>query len=501
MTANQHFKRIVAIIIVILFHFMWSHNAEAEELSTEMKGYLSAESGLLDRSTYVDGAQFSNMVPDVHTMRIGLRYEDTASYEAIFENLSGDGFAFGYYDSNRHFVETGRCRDSEIMVIGYGELPVWHILLNDRFENLEEAEDTAELCNGEVIQLEGNIRVFFGDFQKWDDAFIEIQKNKLGARPFTDITPALRVVSALDFKILFRLNDAYSELAVLPLSDVGNALTVFRDEVYHGGFAVRLFENDRLTVINCVELEDYVKGVIPYEMDPRWPLEALRAQAICARTYGVYNQEAYAKYGFDLTDNTESQVYKGCRGATTTTDFAAESTAGKLIWFQGNVCEIYYFAADGGSTEDGLFVFDTDRPYLTGKYDPFELMIEYPLRNWEVRYSGSALSYMLMRDGYDIGPIVSLTPEYSDTGNVIAISFLDTQGTSLRLLGRPCYTSLRLSSCHFSVSKDGDDFIFSGSGLGHSCGMSQWGAYSMALNYGYSCEDIIRFYYTGVYIA
>ena len=254
-------------------------------------------------------------------------------------------------------------------------------------------------------------------------------------------------------------------------------------------------------MINCVSLEDYVKGVIPYEMDPLWPLEALRAHAVCARTYVVYNQSAYPEYGFDLNDNTECQVYKGCREANAMTDYAADSTAGQLIRYQGEICEIYYFAADGGSTEDGLHVFQTERPYLCGKQDPFELTIDYPLRAGEVRYDGETLSALLLRRGYEIGTVAEILPEYSETGNVIALSFRDEQGETLRIEDRPCYTSLRLNSCHFSVTKDGGEFVFTGGGLGHSCGMSQWGACAMALNYGCSCDDIIRFYYTGAYIA
>ena len=488
-------------LLVLLCFSLFLPSARAEEAPDWEKGALSAQSGELDRSSFSDGSAYLNEATAVQTVRIGLRYEDTAAYEAVLENLSGGGFAFGRYDADRNFVEFDRCADSAIMVIGYGENPIWHILLNARFENREEAEIVAELYGGQVIRLGEYDRVFFEAYRKWDDAYEEIREYELGARPFADAAPALRVVSLRDSRILYRPEDVWEELAVLPLSESGETLTAFRDEIYRGGFAFRLFENDRLTVINSVGLEDYVKGVIPYEMDPAWPLEALRAQAVCARTYVVYNQNAYEPYGFDLTDNTECQVYKGCREANAITDYAAESTANQLIRYQGEICEIYYFAADGGSTEDGIHVFQAERPYLSGKLDPFERTVDYPLRSWEVRYNGAAIAALLQRRGYEIGPIRELTPSYSENGNVIAITFLDESGTSLRIEDRPCYTSLRLNSCHFTVAKDGEEFVFSGGGLGHSCGLSQWGAYAMALNYHYNYEDIIRFYYTGAYIA
>ncbi len=475
--------------------------ARAETISPGDKGALSAESCILDRSGYADGSRYHNPGSNMQTVRVGLRYEDTAAYEAELENLSGGGFAFGYYDAERNFVEIDRCGDSRIMVVGYGNNPLWHILLNAGFDTREEAEQTAALYEGKAIRLGERERVYFGSFRNWDDAFETIRDNKLGARPFTDAMPELRVLSERDARVVFQPEDPYAELAVLPLPVGGEALTAFRDEIYRGGFAFRVFENDRLTVINLIRLEDYVRGVVPYEMDPQWPIEALRAQAICARTYAVYNRDGYSQYGFDLTDNTESQVYRGCREATASTDYAVESTVGQMIRYQGEICEIYYFAADGGSTEDGVHVFQADRPYLRGKLDPFEATVNYPLSSWEVRCDGAQITERLRRRGYEMGTVVQLQPEYSETNNVIAITFQDEFGKTLRLEGRPCYTALRLNSCHFSVHRDEESFVFTGAGLGHSCGMSQWGAYAMALNFGYSCEDIIRFYYTGAYIA
>ena len=494
-------RTLVFLALWLLCAFLLPPSAAADEATGGEKGALSAESYLLDRGSYADGSRYENPESQVKTVRVGLRYEDTAAYEAELENLSGGGFAFGYYDAARNFVEQERCNDSRIMVIGYGENPLWHILLNDSFDTPEEAAQTAAFYGGEVMRLGERERVYFGAYWKWDDAFKAIRDGELGARPFTDYAPELRVLSLGDSRVVFRPEDPYAELAVLPLAESGEALTAFRDEVYRGGFAFRVFENDRLTVINAVPLEDYVKGVIPYEMDPQWPIEALRAQAVCARTYAVYNQDGFPQYGFDLTDNTESQVYKGCREASAATDLAAESTAGQLIRYRGEICEIYYFAADGGSTEDGANVFRTERPYLCGKRDPFEATVAYPLQSWEVRYDGAQLAERLQRRGYEIGTVAELLPEYSETGNVIALTFRDEQGRTLRLEGRPCYTALRLNSCHFSLSREGDAFVFTGGGLGHSCGMSQWGAYAMALNFGCDYEDIIRFYYTGVYIA
>ena len=287
-------------------------------------------------------------------------------------------------------------------------------------------------------------------------------------------------------------------LALLPLE---GGPTEYGGELYVGGFECAVLEPEGLTVINYVPLEDYVKGVLPYEMGTGWPYEALQAQAICARTYAVYNQDQYAEQGFDLTDDTYSQVYRGLRQAGEDTDRAAETTAGQLLRYKGQVCQIYYSAADGGSTEDGKNVFGATRPYLAGKPDPFEEALDFPLKSWTVRYTGEEVAARLREAGYETEAVTELLPTYSDTGNVTALRLSDGKGGAVTLRGRCCVTVLGLNSPHFTVEQGEKGFTFTGGGLGHGCGMSQWGAYAMASLYGYSCEDILCFYFTGAYIA
>ncbi|MBQ9719999.1 MAG: SpoIID/LytB domain-containing protein, partial [Oscillospiraceae bacterium] len=256
-----------------------------------------------------------------------------------------------------------------------------------------------------------------------------------------------------------------------------------------------------MRVINCLDLEDYVKGVVPYEMSSDWPYEALRAQAVCARTYVVYNQNAYEEYAFDLTDDTECQVYRGVLAANETTDQAVESTRGEYVRYRGKLCEIYYFASDGGASEDGRYMFESDRPYLLGKVDPFENAVDYSFQSWEEWLTGENLSWLLSGKGYEIGYVVRVEPVYSSLGNAVAVDLYDSLGRQLRLTGRDAYTLLHLNNCRYTVERTGDYYWFRGSGWGHNCGMSQWGARAMASVYGYDYQDILRFYYTGVYAA
>ena len=298
--------------------------------------------------------------------------------------------------------------------------------------------------------------------------------------------------------------DYYEELpadegvAILP---AGGGTVSFREDRYRGGMRLTPWEKDRMTVTNYVPLEDYVKGVIPYEMSSSWPYEALRAQAVCARTYVVYNQDHYEEYDFDLTGDTESQVYRGVLYANESTDKAVESTEGQYVRYRGEICEIYYFASDGGMTEDGKNVFGAERPYLSAKTDPFEEAVEYTGRSWTAYRDGDELRYRLRANDVEIGFVTDLEPVYSEFGNVIAVTYTDDTGARVTLTGRDSYAFAGLSSCRFQVKREDDAFVFTGCGWGHSCGMSQWGAKAMAEVYGYNCEDIIRFYYTGAYVG
>ena len=306
----------------------------------------------------------------------------------------------------------------------------------------------------------------------------------------------LMLVDGESLELLYRSPN--SRLALEPLSGE----SWYGENRYLGGFECLRLPDDRMTVVSVLDLESYVKGVVPYEMAGDWPAEALKAQAVCARTYVVYNLNAYADQGFDITDDTECQVYRGLGKAEAATDAAVDATLDQVLRYRGEICQIYYFAADGGYTEDGALIFDADRPYLSGKRDPFESVEDYAFRQWTLRFSGETIAYRLGLKGYDMDTIVSVFPEYSEFGNVIALRFVSEQGRELRLAGRDCCAPLRLYSHRFSVKATPDgEFIFSGTGLGHNCGMSQWGARAMDEIYGYTYRQILAFYYTGAYVA
>lgn len=474
--------------------------AETAQGGAVSRGTSAAAGSYIDKSLYVDGSVYENAPPAVETVKIGLRYDTTAVSEADFVNTGGGGFYIGSYDENREFIIDKEVEAKSILVSATMSGGSWHILLEQVYDSMEKAENAAKAYGGFAAELDGEYRVLYGSYGSAAAAEAARDSFKLPGSAYTDAKSGLSLRSSVTGDLLYTAAADAKSLAIMPISEA-EGLTEYRSNRYKGGFEIVLTADTRMSVINYVGLEDYVKGVIPYEMNYEWPYEALRAQAVCARTYVVYNIDEYAEFGFDITDDTYSQVYRGTLEANGTSDSAVDSTAGQLVRYKGEVCEIYYFASDGGATEDGKYVFESDRPYLTGKLDPFEDAVDYAIKDWSVWRSGNDLSWLLQNRGYEIGTITKVEPRYSEVGNVIEISFFDDAGIRLDLAGRACYTSIGLNSCRFTIEQHDDDFHILGDGWGHNCGMSQYGAMAMASVYGYDYEDIIRFYFTGAYIA
>ena len=132
---------------------------------------------------------------------------------------------------------------------------------------------------------------------------------------------------------------------------------------YRGKLMVKNI-NGKLTVINDVDLESYIKGVVPSEMPSSWEFEALKAQAIAARSFALANLGKQAKNGYDLKDNTEDQAYGGASAETNITNKAVEETHGLVLTYDMKIISAYYSASAGGMTATAQDVWGGYTPYL-----------------------------------------------------------------------------------------------------------------------------------------
>jgi len=133
---------------------------------------------------------------------------------------------------------------------------------------------------------------------------------------------------------------------------------------WYRGLLVVQNKNKKLTVINDVELEDYIRGVVPAEMPPSWELEALKAQAVAARSYALANLGKRAIFGYDLKDTPEDQAYGGASAETIRTNDAVQSTLGLVLTYNMKVVPAYYTASAGGQTVRASVAWGNDLPFI-----------------------------------------------------------------------------------------------------------------------------------------
>lgn len=496
-------------------------------------------------------------------LKVGIKYGDNAMSAANLQNYDPvpfGGYDFGYFDTDRSFVPLASAPAK------YGKVTVtadttYHVQLADVYYDYDTASAAASAYGDAfVAYVDDRYRVHLGSYDSRGEA--ESAMRSLGAAGAAVGGSATGVtVKATDSgTVLFEFDcGGLRSLGIKPVETGEKSVTWFRGYRYYGGFEYQRITGGDINVINVVNIEDYVKCVIPWEMSNDWPLEALKAQSVCARTYAAA-QRKHASQGFDVCTTTDCQVYQGTAACNSHSDSAVDETAGECLYYDGSIVEeAVYYSSNGGASEDCLNVWGSEVPYLKGKTDPYEANVAGKLAkySWSTTYTSSELTELLVSRGYGIGRVKNLyVSALTDNGNVYEITFVGTNGT--RTFQREaCRTLLNLRSMRFHISggdaeryfvngdgsavslsgsfvisgsgavsaysarpgdtyaitADGtaavaekkenvstDTFVISGSGNGHNVGLSQWGAYAMA-DLGYHYRDILNFYYTGVDIG
>jgi stage II sporulation protein D len=173
---------------------------------------------------------------------------------------------------------------------------------------------------------------------------------------------------------------------------LGPAINGVSSGRYRGAVQI-LNDGGAVTAINRISLDDYVRGVVAGEMPNSWPLEALKAQAVAARTYALATRKTGSE--FDLYPDTRSQVYRGVTGESVRSDAAVAGTAGRILTYGGEPAITYYFSTSGGHTESiqYSFVGALSKPWLVGVPDPYD--DRSPYHRWQVSFSTAKLTSAL----------------------------------------------------------------------------------------------------------
>jgi len=376
-------------------------------------------------------------------------------------------------------------------------------------------------------------------------------KGTLGDGSYTVVQPSSSRITVLrsDNKVALVFDSEKGLFHIRPKKE-NNPYIIKLDSVpYRGYLEVRRIEGSDMTVINMLPLEEYIYGVVPYEIEANSHIEALKAQAVAARTYTLNNLGKHSKYGFDLCPTTSCQVYKGYAGETESTNRAVDETKGKIVTYNGKPAQVFYFSSSGGRTEDVKNVWGSDIPYLKSVEDKYESG-KSRYYNWESVYTSDEIKQILIGLNKDVGDILSINiTKLSDAGRVTELVIKGTKGecTFVREACRYRFSLLRsqwyrittdadvtvalsdseqkkvnLSSVkvmtadgiktvnlnqkqvtvkgsggkNYTVSAVPTKYIFTGKGWGHAVGMSQEGAKGMALA-GYKYDEILMHYFTG----
>ena len=253
-----------------------------------------------------------------------------------------------------------------------------------------------------------------------------------------------------------------------------------------------------LTAVNWVDLEEYLYSVIGGEMNSSWPEEALKAQAIAARTYALYERERQRRNPvYDLGDSPDRwQIYKGISSESPKTYNAADQTAGKILTYNNQIILSVFHACSGGHTENVEDVWSTRVPYLRAVPDFDQKIKDQKIKecNWTKTFTPREISARIS----GIGNVKEMIIEnVSPFRSVKTLKIIGDKGTKI-LQGEEVRTALKIKSTRFIVNKDANgSFILQGLGFGHGLGMSQWGAYELAKR-GANHLQILGYYYQGV---
>jgi len=382
---------------------------------------------------------------------------------------------------------------------------------------------------------------------------IELMKKEIPDTDYSVVSPdrkRLQLVDNTTGQPLLLVNSE-QKIKVSPVSTDGKTAAIqYKSKWYRGGIILQSLPGSDVTVINELSLDEYLYGVVASEMSPSWPLEALKAQAVAARNYALATMGKHTAYGFDLCSTEHCQAYKGMEKENANIIEAVDSTAGKILTYEGKVITAFFHSTSGGHTEDSENIWGTRTEYLRGMDDQYSL--GSPNDNWVLDMSKTEISEKLAKANAGVGEVVDMRIlEVSPYGRVLRLEVKGTQDTKVfekekirTILGTTTLKSIwyklktdadvfvngsmleparqgRASSMYVAssggVTKIGSTprkvsvkgmsssqayntvpavYIFEGKGYGHGLGMSQYGAKGMA-EAGNNYIEILEYYYKG----
>lgn len=278
--------------------------------------------------------------------------------------------------------------------------------------------------------------------------------------------------------------------------DISNkGIMTIGNNKYHGDLYIKQVDS-KLQIVNFVDIEKYLLGVVPYEMPSSFPLEALKAQTVIARSYAQTNINRNKK-DFDLYDDTRSQVYAGIpKSRLSNVEKAIKETKGEVITYNGRVIDALFHSYSGGYTASAKEVYGNDIEYLKPVEDKYSKGVPISVLTWTYLIPKSQLEKEIgfIPFDYDI--------EYTESNRVkYIVLYNEDRSLEKKYTGaefRRKYSTSKIKSTAYNINIENGDIKVVGSGYGHGVGFSQWSSKTMAEDEKMSYKDIINFFYTGV---
>lgn len=510
-------------------------------------------------------------------IRIGLQYGSVKD-QSVPINSSG-GFKFGFYQDGVFIslMDFSNVKDLTLIKNGYSENETlitsttatgnaingkYHIQVGTIYPTYEACllalEKVRSIYSGAFPAYDGGWRVYVGAYyteaeytQNLSTLTSQFTPYEVTRAPFN--YSAFMVTADNQVKLLFGTTDMDFGFT----SALTDGVVSFNKYKYRGGLVFKRFKDSDPTVINFLPLEQYLYGVLPYEISPKWPIEAQKAQAVAARNYAMTALNKHKKYGFDLCNTDDCQVYAGANVEAALSNQAVNDTKNLYLKYNGKLAMTYFHSNSGGHTENSENVWNSAVPYLVGVDDPYS--VGSPNDVWTITYTAAQIKAYLAAKKVDIGDITQVVVEsYSVNGRALKTTFIGTKGKvsyekdklrslfpakdfksiwftvssgsggslgnlslqsdtklSTQTLGSQYVLSANGTSQinvasgvstlsdtttqTISVTKPTDGFVFNGKGWGHGIGLSQWGAKKMAEE-GFTYEQILTHYFQNTYI-
>lgn len=370
---------------------------------------------------------------------------------------------------------------------------------------------TGELCAQLKAQSQWSLSIANSTLSLTPSRFADL--NKIASGPELMTTPVIALapprLPAMKQSIYSTIPWAKSKSATLfnrkfdsALADQGLLLVPARNNdgiftlnnrPYRGSLFVRI-QGGKFQAINIVNLEDYLLSVLPSEMPSAWPLEALKAQSIAARSYALANLNKHAKDGYDLGSGTEDQVYRGVLQEKERTNKAVQETTGLVMTHNNKIVPAFYHSSSAGFTE--VHPNNSKLTYLKSIHDYDQAS---PHSAWRLAFSAGQLAQSL---GPSVGRVLGVMAVERTQSQRVKTLMLMGDTTNTLISGDAVRKALKLPSTNFNVICDSQsgNYVFSGQGFGHGMGMSQWGARSLA-EHGWGAGEILHHFYRDVHVV